>query len=130
MFILQFCLLSLVWHTGCEAMSPSASAHSYRCALNTGCDARQREQVKASERPDETGRLARRRRVLRRLDSSLATGLAHWVIREVDTSHVPGARADRCLICESNEEGVIHRVWEYPEHWYELSDEELRRLCE
>jgi hypothetical protein len=44
-----------------------------------------------------------------------------WVIREVSTEHVPGARAGRCLIFES--EGVVRRVWTFPDDWRRLSDD-------
>jgi hypothetical protein len=80
--------------------------------------------VKAFEQPERT---ARRRRLLRNPD---AIGGSEWVIREMDTGHLPGAKANGCLICESAEDGVVRRVWDYPEHWYQLPDEELRRLCE
>jgi hypothetical protein len=45
-------------------------------------------------------------------------------------TNVPGARAVRCLVCENEEDGLVRRVWEYPEHWFELADDDLRRLCE
>lgn len=50
-----------------------------------------------------------------------------WCVREMDTRTVPGARADRCLICESTD--VIRRLWEYPANWEELDDEALWTLC-
>ena len=53
-----------------------------------------------------------------------------WRIREVDTRTVPGAKADRCLICESAEDGLVRRVWNYPPHWGDLSDRELQQLCD
>ena len=52
-----------------------------------------------------------------------------WIIREVDTAALPGARANRCLICECAE-GLVRRVWHYPADWHELSEERLRSLCE
>jgi hypothetical protein len=51
-----------------------------------------------------------------------------WQVRELDASHVPGARAERCLICESTE--VIRRLWSYPNDWVTLDDEALWRLCD
>jgi hypothetical protein len=49
-----------------------------------------------------------------------------WYVREVDTRHVPGARAHQCLIVEA--EGVVRRVWTYPREWDGLSDDELWRV--
>lgn len=46
-----------------------------------------------------------------------------WLVREVDTTHVPGARAPSCLIFES--EGVVRRAWRYPDDWRRLSDDRL-----
>jgi hypothetical protein len=51
-----------------------------------------------------------------------------WRVREVDTTHVPGARAPRCLIFEA--EGVVRRVWTYPENWAELNESDLGRLLD
>jgi hypothetical protein len=51
-----------------------------------------------------------------------------WQVRELDASHVPGARSDRCLICESTE--VIRRLWSYPNDWVTLDDQALFRLCD
>jgi hypothetical protein len=51
-----------------------------------------------------------------------------WTLREMDARAVPGARAPRCLICESTE--VIRRLWNYPRNWRELDDRELATLCE
>lgn len=45
----------------------------------------------------------------------------------MDARRVPGARADRCLVCGSTE--VIRRLWTYPENWAELDDEALWALC-
>lgn len=49
-----------------------------------------------------------------------------WYVREVDTRHVPGARAQQCLILEA--EGLIRRVWVYPRDWRDLPDDELWRV--
>jgi hypothetical protein len=51
-----------------------------------------------------------------------------WRVREVDTTHVPGARGPRCLIFEAD--GVVRRVWNYPASWAELSDSDLWRLLD
>jgi hypothetical protein len=51
-----------------------------------------------------------------------------WVVREVETENVPGARAGRCLLFESD--AVVRRVWEYPADWAERSDAFLRGLVE
>jgi hypothetical protein len=50
-----------------------------------------------------------------------------WVVREISTTNQAGGRGRRCLICESDE--VVRRVWEYPDDWERLSDEELLELC-
>jgi hypothetical protein len=59
-------------------------------------------------------------RVLRRGDDT-------WLVREMNSEHVPGARAAHCLICESN--SVVRRLWTYPDDWLTLSDDELLSLC-
>jgi hypothetical protein len=55
-------------------------------------------------------------------------GSARWTLREVDAQRVPGARAPRCLICESAD--VIRRLWIYPSDWSDLDDQSLLELCE
>jgi hypothetical protein len=55
-------------------------------------------------------------------------GSAQWSLREVDAHSVPGARAPKCLICESTD--VIRRLWAYPADWKSLSDDALWTLCE
>ena len=55
-------------------------------------------------------------------------GDRHWTLREMDARGVPGARAARCLICESTE--VVRRLWNYPSDWRKLDDVELAALCE
>lgn len=55
-------------------------------------------------------------------------GDEHWLISEVDARAVPGARADRCLVCQN--EQVVRRLWFYPPTWHELSDEALLALCD
>jgi hypothetical protein len=49
-----------------------------------------------------------------------------WMVREVDTTRVPGARADRCLIFESD--SVVRRVWVFPATWESLGDRDLGAL--
>lgn len=49
-----------------------------------------------------------------------------WTVREIDASHVPGARAARCLIFESP--GLIRRLWSYPPDWRTLPDADLEAL--
>jgi hypothetical protein len=51
-----------------------------------------------------------------------------WSVREVDTSRIPGARGDTCLIFECD--GVVRRVWDYAEAWARLSDEALWALVD
>ena len=46
-----------------------------------------------------------------------------WHVREVDAGSIPGSRSPRCLIFDS--EGIVRRVWEYPDAWTELSDDAL-----
>ena len=55
-------------------------------------------------------------------------GDRHWTVREMDARGVPGARAARCLICESTE--VIRRLWDFPHDWRQLEDGDLAALCE
>ncbi|NUQ20957.1 MAG: hypothetical protein HOQ09_08345 [Gemmatimonadaceae bacterium] len=62
------------------------------------------------------------------LKRRILSGTDHWLITEVDARGVPGARADRCLICQS--EQVVRRLWVYPTKWHELSDEALVALCD
>jgi len=51
-----------------------------------------------------------------------------WIVREADTTHVPGARGDHCLIFESD--GVIRRAWTYPDDWRSFSDDALAALAD
>jgi hypothetical protein len=46
-----------------------------------------------------------------------------WTVHEVDTSAVPGARAPRCLVVES--ENIVRRVWSYPPNWSAFGDDTL-----
>ncbi len=50
-----------------------------------------------------------------------------WTVREVSAHTVPGARAERCLICESS--SIVRRLWDYPEGWQHMSDDELLGIC-
>ena len=58
----------------------------------------------------------------------VSSGDEHWLISEVDARAVPGARADRCLVCQN--EQIVRRLWFYPATWHELSDEALMALCD
>ena len=58
----------------------------------------------------------------------VSSGADHWLICEVDARAVPGARADRCLVCQN--EQVVRRLWAYPAAWHELSDVALIALCD
>src|SRR5256885_1661730 len=51
-----------------------------------------------------------------------------WSVREVDSSRIPGARRDTCLIFECD--GVVRRVWDYAEAWTRLSDEARSLLAQ
>ncbi|NUO63118.1 MAG: hypothetical protein HOQ11_00840 [Gemmatimonadaceae bacterium] len=62
------------------------------------------------------------------LKRRVLSGHERWLIAEVDARAVPGARADRCLVCQSDQ--VVRRMWEYPPNWYSLSETALAALCE
>ena len=50
-----------------------------------------------------------------------------WSVAEVDAPRVPGARGRaRCLVFSG--EGVVRRVWDYPDEWYLLGDADLAAL--
>jgi hypothetical protein len=49
-----------------------------------------------------------------------------WIVREADTSRMPGARGERCLIFDS--ESVVRRVWQFPTDWQSLDDDALWAL--
>ena len=51
-----------------------------------------------------------------------------WTVREASTSSIPGAKADRCLIFDS--EGVVRRLWAYPDDWAQLGDREIVKLLD
>lgn len=46
----------------------------------------------------------------------------------MDATNVPGARAERCLIFDS--EGVVRRAWVFPAAWNELDDESVFALLD
>ena len=46
-----------------------------------------------------------------------------WSVCEIDCTHIPGARAARCLLFDS--EFVMRRVYDFPQTWFALSDAEL-----
>ena len=49
-----------------------------------------------------------------------------WTVREIDAAHVPGARARRSLIFDTA--GCCFRVWQYPQDWRDLLNDELLAL--
>jgi hypothetical protein len=51
-----------------------------------------------------------------------------WVVHEASAARTPGARAYRCLIFDS--EGVVRRLWAYPENWEQLADSEIIGLLD
>ena len=51
-----------------------------------------------------------------------ATGV-EWEVSELDGTHVPAARGERCLIFRSA--GAVRRVWNYPTSWTAMSAAEL-----
>jgi hypothetical protein len=46
----------------------------------------------------------------------------------VDSRNVPGSRGARCLIFDSD--GVVRRLWTFPENWELLCDDELFALLD
>jgi hypothetical protein len=51
-----------------------------------------------------------------------------WGVYEASAARTPGAKAYRCLIFDS--EGIVRRLWTFPEHWEGLVDEEILKLLE
>lgn len=51
-----------------------------------------------------------------------------WSVSERDTRSVPGARAAKCLVFES--EAAVRRAWSYPGNWRDMDDSALWRLSE
>lgn len=49
-----------------------------------------------------------------------------WRVVECDAADVPGARGPSCLIFFS--EGLVRRLWDYPESWRSLELEQLEAL--
>ena len=49
-----------------------------------------------------------------------------WIVEEMDARHVPGAKAERCLVFSTG--SITRRVWEYPANWMALPDAELQAL--
>ena len=49
-----------------------------------------------------------------------------WTVTEMDARDVPGARADHCLICESDLS--VRRLWQYPADWHRFEDGKLLAL--
>ena len=62
------------------------------------------------------------------LKRRLLCGGDRWMIAEIDARGIPGARRERCLICQSDQ--VVRRLWAYPADWHTLSDEALAALCD
>jgi len=50
-----------------------------------------------------------------------------WHVREIDARHIPGAKAERCLVFENRER--VRRLWSYPENWETLPPPELLALA-
>ena len=51
-----------------------------------------------------------------------------WLVHEASAARTPGAKASRCLIFDS--EGIVRRLWVFPDRWEELSDSEVIGLLE
>jgi hypothetical protein len=49
-----------------------------------------------------------------------------WTVAEMDARHVPGARGNCCLICESDLS--VRRLWSYPADWHRMEDGKLLAL--
>lgn len=49
-----------------------------------------------------------------------------WRVAEVDTTGMPGARGDACLLFDGAQ--GVRRVWRYPAAWDSLPDAELVAL--
>ena len=49
-------------------------------------------------------------------------------MHEASAARTPGAQAYRCLIFDS--EGIVRRLWAFPEHWDRLTDDEILRLLD
>ena len=50
-----------------------------------------------------------------------------WSVRECRCEgRIPGARGNSCLVFDSD--GVTRRVWQYPEHWHQLTNAELEQV--
>lgn len=49
-----------------------------------------------------------------------------WRVVECDAAGIPGARGPSCLIFFS--EGLVRRLWDFPESWRSLTSEELEAL--
>jgi hypothetical protein len=50
-----------------------------------------------------------------------------WLVWEEPAGHVPGSRGDSCLICDSW--NARRRIWEFPDDWQLLGDDELLSVC-
>ena len=51
-----------------------------------------------------------------------------WAVHEASAARTPGAKAYRCLIFDS--EGIVRRLWTFPEHWAELPDADILKLLD
>jgi hypothetical protein len=51
-----------------------------------------------------------------------------WSVHEASAARTPGAQAYRCLIFDS--EGIVRRLWTFPENWDQLGDKEILRLLD
>ena len=58
----------------------------------------------------------------------LTAGESTWIVREVNSAHVPGSRGARCLVFSSAD--VVRRVWRYPPNWRVLDDQVLWGVCD
>jgi hypothetical protein len=51
-----------------------------------------------------------------------------WTVREASAAQTPGAKSYRCLIFDS--EGVVRRLWAFPEAWNDLADDQILALLD
>jgi len=87
--------------------------------------------MKESDQARESGGFTGRRSVPRTRELFHSPNAQrHWIVREIAAKSVAGAEHPRSLVCECANDGIVRRVWSFPERWYELPDDELRRLCE
>src|SRR4051812_36798786 len=51
-----------------------------------------------------------------------------WTVHEESAARTPGAKSHRCLIFDS--EGIVRRLWAFPNGWANLPDDQILSLLE